>query len=206
MISDEELFRRWQHGNTEALEALVQRYHRALFDYLYRLVGQAQTAEDFVQETFVSLVREAQSYHFPRPFAPWLYTIAHNLARNDRMSAYRRHVELSQALPETPTSALDPSELADRWARHDDLQMALQQLTFEQREVLSLRFGQEMPVQEVADLLGIPAGTVKSRTFQALRILRRYLESAPSNQAQGARGAGIDASRRSRARVFSGQP
>src|SRR5262249_21388767 len=133
-------------------------------------------------------------------------TIAHNLARNDRKSAYRRRVDLGQALPETPTSTLDLSELVDGWTRHDELQMALRQLTFEQREVLSLRFGQEMHVQEVADLLGIPAGTVKSRTFQALRILRRYLESAPSRQTQGARGAGIDASRRSRAGILSGEP
>jgi len=206
MISDEELFRQWQHGNAEALEELVQRYSRALFDYLYRLVGQVQSAEDLVQETFVSLVREAHSYCYPRPFAPWLYTIAHNLARNDRMSAYRRHVELSQALPETPTSALDPSELVDRWARHDDLQVAMRHLTFEQREVLSLRFGQEMRVQEVADLLGIPAGTVKSRTFQALRILRRYFETAPSRETQGARGEGIDASSPSRTRVLPRQP
>lgn len=176
MISDEELFYQWQQGNAGALEMLVQRYHRVLLAYLYRLVGQVQLAEDLMQETFVSLVREAQSYRYPRPFAPWLYTIAHNLARNDRTSAYRRHVELGQSLPETPTSDLDPAALVERWTQHDDLQRALVFLNFEQREVLSLRFGQEMSVKEVADLLGIPMGTVKSRTFQALRILRQYLE------------------------------
>jgi hypothetical protein len=88
MISDEELFRQWQQGNAEALEALAARYHRLLLAYLYRLVGEVQTAEDLAQETFVSLVPEAQSYHYPRPFAPWLYTIAHNLARNNRTCAY----------------------------------------------------------------------------------------------------------------------
>jgi RNA polymerase sigma-70 factor (ECF subfamily) len=187
MISDEELFRQWQDGNAGALETLVQRYHRVLLAYLYRLVGQVQIAEDLMQETFVSLVREAQSYRYPRPFAPWLYTIAHNLARNDRTSAYRRHVELGQSLPETPTSDLDPAALVERWTQHDDLQKALVYLNFEQREVLSLRFGQEMSVKEVADLLGIPMGTVKSRTFQALRILRQYLES-DSRQERVTRG------------------
>lgn len=177
MISDEELFRQWQQGNAEALEALAARYHRLLLAYLYRLVGEVQTAEDLAQETFLSLVREAQSYHYPRPFAPWLYTIAHNLARNNRASAYHRRVQLGQPLPETPASEPDPSELVENWTRQDDLRRALVLLTFEQREVLSLRFGQEMGVKEIADLLGIPEGTVKSRTFQALRILRRYLES-----------------------------
>jgi RNA polymerase sigma factor (sigma-70 family) len=177
MTSDEELFRHWQLGIAEALEALVQRYHRVLLAYLYRLVGEVHTAEDLVQETFVALVREAQSYHYPRPFAPWLFAIAHNLARNHRNSAYHRHVQLGQSLPETPAAEPDPSELVERWTQRDDLREALVLLTFEQREVLSLRFGQEMSVKEVADLLGIPAGTVKSRTFQALRILRRYLQS-----------------------------
>lgn len=185
MISDEELFRQWQQGHAQALETLVQRYHRTLIVYLYRLVGRVQTAEDLMQETFVTLVREAQSYRYPRPFAPWLYTIAHNLARNDRSSAYSRYVELGQALPEALTSEFDPSELVDRWTWHDDLQKALVHLTFEQREVLSLRFGQEMSVREVADFLGIPIGTVKSRTFQALRILRQYLESDPFQKRAG---------------------
>ena len=176
MISDEELFRQWQTGNADALETLVQRYHRGLFTYLYRLVGQVQIAEDLVQETFVLLVREAHAYQYPRPFAPWLYTIARNLARNEHASAYHRHVEVGPAFPETPTSACDPAELVERWAQRDDLQYALVHLTFEQREVLSLRFGQEMSVKEIADLLGIPEGTVKSRTFQALRILRQHLD------------------------------
>jgi RNA polymerase sigma-70 factor (ECF subfamily) len=85
-------------------------------------------------------------------------------------------VEVGQAFPETPTSACDPAELVERWTQRDDLQHALVHLTFEQREVLSLRFGQEMSVKEIADLLGIPEGTVKSRTFQALRILRQHLD------------------------------
>jgi RNA polymerase sigma-70 factor, ECF subfamily len=176
MISDEELFRQWQKGNAEALETLVQRYSRVLLAYLYRLVGQTQIAEDLMQETFVRLVREAQSYRYPRPFAPWLYTIARNLALNEHASAYRRRVELGLPLPEVLTSELDPAEMVEGWTRRDDLQQALVHLTFEQREVLSLRFGQEMSVKEVADLLGIPTGTVKSRTFQALRILRQYVE------------------------------
>jgi RNA polymerase sigma-70 factor (ECF subfamily) len=179
MISDEELFRLWQQGNADALETLVQRYHRVLLAYLYRLVGQTETAEDLLQDTFVSLVREAHSYCYPRSFAPWLYTIAHNLARNHRASAYQRHVHVGQPVPERLTSESDPSALVERWDWQDDLRKALVLLTFEQREALSLRFGQEMSVQEVAELLGVPAGTVKSRTFQALRILRQYLQSDP---------------------------
>ena len=177
MTSDEELFRQWQHGKVDAFETLVQRYQRPLLSHLYSLVGSAQTAEDLVQETFVRLVREAPSYRYPRPFFPWLYTIARNLALKELASAYHRHVELGMALPEAPTRESDPEEAVERWEQQHDLQRALAYLSFEQREVLSLRFNQELSVKEAAELLGIPPGTVKSRTFQALQRLRQYLET-----------------------------
>lgn len=177
MTSDEELFRQWQRGNVDAFETLVQRYQRPLLSHLYSLVGSAQTAEDLVQETFVRLIREVQSYRYPRPFFPWLYTIARNLALNELASAYHRHVELGMALPEASTRESDPEEAVERWEQQQDLQRALVSLSFEQREALSLRFSQELSVKEVAELLGIPVGTVKSRTFQALHRLRQYLET-----------------------------
>jgi|SRR5215472_11345345 len=176
MTSDEELFRQWQRGHVGAFETLVQRYQRPLLSHLYGLVGSAQTAEDLVQETFVRLVREAQSYSYPRPFFPWLYTIARNLALKELASAYHRHVELGMALHEAPTRESDPEEAVERWEQQHDLERALVCLSFEQREVLSLRFNQELSVKAVALLLGIPEGTVKSRTFQALHRLRQYLE------------------------------
>jgi RNA polymerase sigma-70 factor, ECF subfamily len=178
MTSDEELFRQWQRGHVDAFETLVQRYQRPLLSHLYNLVGSAQTAEDLVQETFVRLVREAQSYRYPRPFFPWLYTIARNLALKELSRAYHRHVELGMALHEAPSGEPDPEEAVERWEQRHDLQRALVCLSFEHREVLSLRFSQELSVKEVALLLGIPAGTVKSRTFQALHRLRQYLETA----------------------------
>lgn len=177
MVSDEELFRQWQRGNVDAFETLVQRYQRPLLSHLYSLVGSAQIAEDLVQETFVRLVREAQSYRYPRPFFPWLYTIARNLALKELASAYHRHVDLGIALPQASTQESDPEEAVERWEQRHNLQRALVHLSFEQREVLSLRFREELSVKEVAELLAIPVGTVKSRTFQALHRLRQYLET-----------------------------
>jgi len=176
MAADEELFQEWQFGSVAALETLVQRYHAPLVAHLYRLVGDAHLAEDLAQDTFVRLVRDAHAYRYPRPFWPWLYTIAHHLAQSNHASAYHRHVELRADLPETFAPDPDPAEWLERWEQHHDLQKALAQLNFEQREVLSLRFGQERSIKESAAVLGIPAGTVKSRTFTALRLLRMYLE------------------------------
>lgn len=176
MTADEDLFREWQIGSAAALEILVRRYHAPLVAHLYRMVGDAHLAEDLTQETFVRLVRDANAYRYPRPFWPWLYTIARHLALSYHASAYYRHVELRAEVPETVAPDPDPADWLEHWEELHGLQTALLHLSFEQREVLSLRFGQEMSVKEIAALLRIPAGTVKSRTFTALRLLRRYLE------------------------------
>lgn len=178
MTADEELFREWQNGSAAALEILVQRYHTPLLAHLFRLLGDVHLAEDLVQETFVCLVRDAHTYRYPRPFRPWLYSIAHHQAYNHRLSAYYRREEARAVLPETTANEPDPAEWLERWERQHGLQQAVAKLSFEQREVLSLRFGQELSVKEAAAILGIPPGTVKSRTFTALRLLRAILEQS----------------------------
>jgi RNA polymerase sigma-70 factor, ECF subfamily len=181
MITDEELFRAWQHGDAGALETLVQRYHAPLLAHLYRVLADRYLAEDMVQETFIRLIRDAQSYRYPRPFRPWLYTIAHHLASNYHTSAYARRVELRAEMPTMQSREPDPAEWFERWEQHHGLRKALTHLSIEQREVLSLRFGQELSIQETSAILSIPPGTVKSRTFTALRLLRSHLEEYASD-------------------------
>jgi RNA polymerase sigma-70 factor, ECF subfamily len=178
MATDEELFRDWQSGEASALTTLVQRYHAPLVAHLYRLLGDAQQAEDLAQDTFFRLVRHARSYRYPQPFLPWFYRIARNLALTYQQSAYQRHVNREAELPETLSDEADPQTWIERQERHADLLKALAHLSLEQREVLSLRFGQGLSVNETAEVLEVPAGTVKSRTFSALRLLRTYLEPA----------------------------
>ncbi len=178
MIADEELVREWQRGGVGALEALVRRHHAPLLAHLVRLTGDTPLAEDLAQETFVRLVREASAYQYPRPFRPWLYTIARNLARNHWQSAYHRHevIDTEAASLDRPSGEPDPAIWFERLERRDGLQAALAHLSFEQREVLSLRYGQELSVEETAAVVGVPVGTIKSRTFTALRRLRDRLE------------------------------
>jgi RNA polymerase sigma-70 factor (ECF subfamily) len=180
MLTDEDLVRAWQRGDVEMLETLIQRYHAPLVAHLYRVLGDMYVAEDLAQETFIHLVRDAQSYRYPRPFRPWFYAIAHHLTCNHHASAYMRRVELRAELPETFAQEPDPAEWFERWEQHHGLRQALAHLSHEQREVLSLRFGQELSIQETSAILSIPPGTVKSRTFTALRLLRTYLEAQAS--------------------------
>lgn len=188
MTSDEDLFREWQHGSAAALEVLVQRYYPPLLAHLYRLIGDVQNAEDLTQETFVCLVRDAGAYRYPRPLRPWVYTIARHLAFNYHKSAYQRHIDLGTPIPETESDESDPALWLERWEQHHQLREALNHLSFELREILSLRYGQQFSVKEVARLLGIPEGTVKSRTFQALRQLRQLLEHPSPLHGRNRRG------------------
>src|SRR5260370_40402060 len=101
MSTDEELFRQWQSGKADALATLVQHHHAPLVAHLYRLLGDAHLAEDLAQQTFFRLVRHARSYDAARPFLPWFYRIARNLASTSRESASHRHVALQAHLLET---------------------------------------------------------------------------------------------------------
>jgi RNA polymerase sigma-70 factor, ECF subfamily len=176
MSTDEDLFQQWQRGNADALATLVQRHHAPLVAHLYRLLGDASLAEDLAQETFYRLVRSARSYNPAHPFLPWFYRIARNLASHYRESAYHRLVDLRDDLDEQVTTEADPQTWIERQEEDAALLAALKHLSLEQREVLSLRFGEELGVKETALILDVPVGTVKSRTFSALRRLRACLE------------------------------
>ena len=143
MIADEDLVREWRQGSAGALEALVQRHHAPLLAHLVRLTGDVHLAEDLAQETFVRLVREAHTYRYPRPFKLWFYTIARHLARNHWQSAYHRHVEVDTdtASADRPGVDPDPADWFERLERREGMRAALGRLSFDQREVLSLRYG-----------------------------------------------------------------
>lgn len=180
-----------KRGDRDAFQRLAEPYRRELQLHCYRMAGSFHDAEDLVQETFLRLVRDAQACHYPRPFLPWLYTIARHLALNHWQSAYSRRVDRRADVSAPSPAAADPAEWLERWERREGLRTALADVSFEQREVLSLRFGQELSVEETAAVLGVPTGTVKSRTFTALRRLRERL-LAPIERAAGAQGDPAD--------------
>lgn len=172
LIRDEELCLQIQEGNEAALEALIHRYHRPIFAYLYRLSAHRQTAEDLTQETFTRLMVQVHAYRFPRSFKPWLYTIAHNLYRDYAKSAARRTFPSAEPMAEQSSGLVD---LSERIADQASVNHALRSLEPEEREVLLLRFYQDLTSDEIAQVIGIPAGTVRSRLFRTMRKLKGLL-------------------------------
>lgn len=179
-LSDEQLLDAVVAGDIAALAPLVERYQHVLTGYLDRLVGPDWAlAQDLAQETFLRVLRQ-HTARGNRPFKPWLYTIATNLARDHfKASATRLSTLLA---PEheggIPDEVPGPEESVLRGEQRSALVDALNQLGIEYRTTLWLRFYCDLSLQEVADTLDIPLGTVKWRLSTGLRRLRSCLASS----------------------------
>jgi RNA polymerase sigma-70 factor (ECF subfamily) len=177
--SDEQLMAAVMAGDQVALATLVTRHHAPLLGYLYRLVGgDRPLAEDLVQETLLHVLRQ-RTFRSARPLKPWLYTIATNLARDYFKSAamrqrWREGVS-EEALLQLYDSTPGPEERALAAEQGSEVQAALAQLREEYRVVLLLRFYQGFSLQEIAETLQIPLGTVKSRLSVGVHRLRTVL-------------------------------
>jgi len=172
VTSDGELIQRAAGGDRSAFEQLYQRYARPVFGLALRRLGDRGRAEDAVQETFASIWRSAGSYRPDRgPGAPWLYAVA----RNAIVDRARSRADLPAEIPDSADAEPGPSDQAEQswvsWRVH----RALEELPEREREVIALAYWSGLSQSEVADFLGIPLGTVKTRTRAALAHLADVL-------------------------------
>jgi len=172
VTSDGELIQAAATGDRSAFEDLYRRYARPVFGLALRKLGDRGRAEDAVQETFASIWRSAGSYKPERgPGAPWLYAVA----RNAIVDRARSRTELPTEIPEQADDAAGPSERTEQgwvaWRVH----RALEELPEREREVIALAYWSGLSQSEVAEFLGIPLGTVKTRTRAALSRLADVL-------------------------------
>lgn len=176
MVTDEVLVQAVAKGDPAAFEKLVRRYHGPLFGYLDRLLKDREKAKDFVQETFMKLLHQLRFREAPDHIPSWLYQVARNLCRDYWKSAgYRREKTVFEQMPEPKDRQTFVVDLCERRATRLDLLALLKELPDHQRDIVILRFFHDLKLQEIADLLGCPVGTVKSRLFHALRHLRSHM-------------------------------
>ncbi|MCC7494520.1 MAG: sigma-70 family RNA polymerase sigma factor [Fimbriimonadaceae bacterium] len=173
------LVRRVQRGDAAALDLLVERYHGPLSQFLERLLGDAETAREVTQETFLRMMGAVARYQPRAKFSTWLYTIATNLARDElrrRQTRASRATELDDAdrepLAEPPTPL---AEAALAQLERDDIRRALRSLSADHREAVVLHYYQGLSYKEIASVCGCTVGTVGSRIHYAVRHLRRHL-------------------------------
>lgn len=178
--TDEQLFERYRDGDTGSLRTLIERQRDDLFRFLFRMLGDRAAAEDVFQETFLQIHVSADSFDTSRRFRPWLFTIAANKARDWlRRKGRRRTMELSAPVKSHDgggASFLDlmevdvpkPGDGIERAELDRTVQAALDEMTPLLREILLLAYFQRLSYQQIADDLGIPLGTVKSRLHAAV--------------------------------------
>jgi RNA polymerase sigma-70 factor (ECF subfamily) len=176
---------RLRRGDLDALSALVTRYQNRLFRYLLRIVREQAEAEDLFQQTWLRVAEKIRGFDPQRNFEAWLFTLARNLAidhlRRIRPESLDEPVSRDPAA-ETASARLVSKEPApfDRVLeseRSSHLVGALARLPMINREVLTLRFEEEMKLEEIAQVLGTPLSTVKSRLRRSLEQLRQTLEA-----------------------------
>jgi len=188
--SDESLMLRHCRGDEKAFEELVRRHQRPVFNYIHRMVQNRHVAEELTQEVFLALVRNVTRYEPTAKFTTYLYTIASNIVSKEWTRQKRRPILFSLAQwwrSDGEDSSED--EIADQRdtrvnVRRDSerneisaaVNEALQHVPEHQRQAFILRRFHDLSYEEIAEILDVPVGTVKSRVVRAERALRPYLE------------------------------
>jgi RNA polymerase sigma-70 factor (ECF subfamily) len=184
--SDEALAVAALAGSEDAFRELVERFEGPVFGLLVRIVRRSELAEELAQETFVKAWRALERFDPARKFSSWLFKIAHNTAldalrrRGEEPLSLDAPVEPGGAAPELPADPAAESPLGRALARDAGraLERAIGELRPAYREVLLLRFAQELSYEEIAEVTGAPLGTVKVHIFRARQELARRLRAA----------------------------
>jgi RNA polymerase sigma-70 factor, ECF subfamily len=172
--SDEALIGKIASGNRLAMHVLYARHHARVYRFILRLIGNEAAAEDLTSEVFLSVWRQAHRFEERSTVTTWLLAIA----RYKSLAELRRRPELSASDEDLETSdpADDPEAALQRKRRGEILHDCLRQLSREHREIIDLVYYHEKSVQEVAQIVGIPGNTVKTRMFYARRKLSELLQ------------------------------
>ena len=169
------LISRARGGDREAFGALVEQYRDNVYRLAYRMCGNAYDADEAAQEAFVAAWRALPNFRGDAKFSTWLYRLTTNAAI-DVMRREKRHQTVGDGeMIEVADDADSPQETVERTEQQEAVQKALSTLSEEYREVLLLRYMEELDYAEIAEVLQLPSGTVKSRINRAKAALKTAL-------------------------------
>jgi len=165
----------------DVLDQLIEQYQQRLFRYLLFLTGNAALAEDLFQETWVRVLERGHQYNAKNKFESWLFTIARNLvidvSRRKKIASLEEMGDADSNQPYEPPDDRSQSVLQMLVTRENEktVQLSLLKIAPYYREVLLLRFHEELPLEEIAKVLATPISTVKSRLYRGLEALKSAL-------------------------------
>lgn len=169
------LISRARGGDREAFGALVEQYRDNVYRLAYRMCGNAYDADEAAQEAFVAAWRALPNFRGDAKFSTWLYRLTTNAAI-DVMRREKRHQTVGDGeMVDLADDADSPQETVERTEQQEAVQKALSTLSEEYREVLLLRYMEELDYAEIAEVLQLPSGTVKSRINRAKAALKTAL-------------------------------
>jgi RNA polymerase sigma-70 factor (ECF subfamily) len=163
------LLERFAHGDPQAFEDLFRQYQGAVYAWTVRIVRDRGVAEDLTVETFWRIYKSRERFNAEGNFGAWAYRIATNLALS-----HVRRARVEEELPEDIVQA-GSRDSAVESETVGEVRRAFQRLPAKLRVTVTMALVEEQPYPEIADALGVPVGTVKSRVFRAVRILRKQL-------------------------------
>jgi RNA polymerase sigma-70 factor, ECF subfamily len=166
-------------GREDGFEELVRRYQRPIAAYVYRMVGDYEAALDLTQEVFIKVYNSLRRYRSEFKFSTWIYRIAHNSAvdylrrSNSREQALVGEFDGEQYDLPLESRRLSPEQESERAERRAEIEMVVRQLPTAYRELVQLRHAHDMSYDEIAEVTGLPLGTVKNRLFRAREVMRQ---------------------------------
>ena len=178
-IADCDLVTRAVAGREDGFEELVRRYQRPIAAYVYRMVGDYEAALDVTQEVFIKVYNSLRRYRSEFKFSTWIYRIAHNSA----VDHLRRYSTRGQSLTnefdgeqyDLPIESrrLSPEQESERAERRAEIEQVVRRLPTAYRELVLLRHSHDLSYDEIAEVTGLPLGTVKNRLFRAREVMRQ---------------------------------
>ena len=172
--TDRELVRQCLQGKTQSFRSLYRRHQPRVRSILFQLC-EAAALDDLVQEVFLRAWKGLPKFRQTAQFSTWLYRIAWNVASDQRQAAAKNRTHLQALTHHAPTHHPAPDVMQLHY--QDLVQRGLNHLSFDHRTILVLHDLEEVPQKEIAQILEIPVGTVKSRLFHARAALRQFLQS-----------------------------
>ena len=181
--ADAELVVRALSGREDGFEELVRRYQRPIVAYVYRMVGDYDAALDLAQEVFIKVYNSLGRYRAEFKFSTWIYRIAHNAAIDHLRRIGASRTEEMTIEGEGGTSfekplaskAPSPEQETERGERRAEIEEVVGQLPHAYRELIVLRHSHDLSYDEIAEVTGLPLGTVKNRIFRAREAMRELL-------------------------------
>jgi len=170
-------------GNTKVFSQLIDSYKNMVYNLAYRMSNNFQEAEDISQEAFLRAFQSLSHFNPSYKFSTWLYQITLNIIRDRFKKKELNYVSLdmpvekddSEFYPQPADFALNPEQIIDKQENTQDIQKAILSLPLKYREIIVLRHLQDLSYIEIANILRLPAGTVKVRLYRAREQLKKIL-------------------------------